>query len=97
MGILRQIKNAINNSLGLINEEDERKKIYLFRLLDERGRLADSFRLSTNNLNPVHLYINAKQRCTVQSIETVTDQLVYTIHAIDTGGKARTFRMERLS
>lgn len=97
MGLLQLFKNVINDSLGILNVENEKKKIYLFRLLDEKGQLADSFRLSTNNLNPIHLYVNAKQCCTVQTIETVKDQLVYNVHAQDCNGKARTFKMERLS
>ena len=96
MGLLRHFKNTINAKLGILNVENERNKIGLYILTDERDKLVDTFRISTNNFKTVHLYVNAKQRCTVQDIETVTDQQLYNVHAHDKNGKQRKFKMERL-
>lgn len=103
MGLLRKIKNSIEHSLGISNADSIEKKIGLYTLTDEKDRLVDTFRISTNNFDNVHMYVKSKQRCTVKEIELVVDKLnnlnkpIYYIHAHDCNGKPRKFKMERLT
>lgn len=104
MELLRQIKNSMERSLGIFKDKgdkmhlfkDEGDRIHLFILTDEKGKMVDSFRVFTNAMNLVHIFVSTKQRCTVDYIETIVQHKLYKVHAHDQNGKERTFKMERI-
>ena len=97
MGLLQLFKNAIDTRLGILHVQNENEILHLFKLIDEQGYMADSFRLSKSTFNNVYGHVSSKQRCIVQDIETVTDNRLYNVHAKDQNGKARTFKMKRVT